>query len=391
MQPGNGAFVATTTPTLKANFKDPDGGRGHVDFEVYNNATGALVASGAGSTVTSVALSSWTVPTGKLADGVTYKWRCRGDDGTDVSAWSVFKTFTVDTTKPVAPGISSTEYPQGQWNLSGGAGTFTFTSSDTGSGVSSWRYWLDSAMPSTASGGSPTSVSITPSNGWHTLHVQAVDKAGNLSDAATYSFGASAGVTSPTPEQRTQRFLTLGAIGPPAATGVRFQYQLPGTTIWTDIPTGQVTLAGAQVASWPVATVADATAARAPANLVWDVRATMSNVDGPITVHAVLTSDTSSWTTDAITATLDQKAFGDSYATDDIGPGSVSLLTGNYSVSATDASIAAWGSDATISRTFNSLSATTLASSALAGRPALRSRRPTPSGPGLPTPAAASC
>jgi hypothetical protein len=111
MSPGNGAFVAITTPTLKANFSDPDGGRGHVDFEVYNNATGALVTSGAGSTVTSVALSSWTVPAGKLAGGVTYKWRCRGNDGTDAGAWSVYKTFTVDTTPPGAPSISSSTHP----------------------------------------------------------------------------------------------------------------------------------------------------------------------------------------------------------------------------------------------------------------------------------------
>jgi hypothetical protein len=149
-------------------------------------------------------------------------------------------------------------------------------------------------------------VSITPPNGWHTLHVQAIDKAGNLSDEATWSFGAVAGVTSPTAEQRTQRFLTLGAVGPPAATGVRFQYQLPGTTTWTGIPTADVTLDGSPLGSWPVVTVADATAARAPASLVWDLRATMSNADGPITVQAVLSSDTSSWTTDAITATLDQ-------------------------------------------------------------------------------------
>jgi RHS repeat-associated protein len=351
-------WLNTTTPTLKAAVSDPDGGSVYGNFDVWPTGGSGSIWSGTSAAVTSGGTAAKQVASGVLANGSTYSWRVRGYDGSLYSnSWTSWCEFTVDTTKPATPGVSSTAYPQGQWNLSGGAGTFTFTSSDTGSGVSSWRYWLDSAAQSTVTGPSPTSVSITPPNGWHTLHVQAVDKAGNLSQEATYSFGAVAGVTSPTAGQRTQRFVTLGAVGPPAATGVRFQYQLPGTTAWTDIPTGQVTLAGAPVASWPVATVADATAARAPANLVWDVRATMSNVDGPITVQAVLSSATSSWTTDAVTATLDQKAFGDSYATDDLGPGSVSLLTGNYSVSASDASIAAWGSDATISRTFNSLSA----------------------------------
>ena len=353
-------WINTTTPTLKAVVSDPDGGSVYGNFDVWPTGGSGSVWSGTSAAVTSGGTAAKAVASGVLANGGTYSWRVRGYDGSLYSkSWTSWCEFTVDTTKPVAPGISSTAYPQGQWNLAGGAGTFTFTSSDTGSGVSSWRYWLDSAAPSTASGGSPTSVQVTPPNGWHTLHVQAVDKAGNLSQESLYSFGAVAGVTSPTAGQRTQRFLTLGAVGPPAATGVRFQYQLPGTGTWTDIPTSQVTLAGNPVASWPVATVTDAVAARAPANLVWDVRATMSSVDGPITVQAVLTSATSSWTTDQVTATLDQQAFGDAYATDDLGPGSVSLLTGNYSVSATDASIAAWGSDATIARTFNSLSAAT--------------------------------
>jgi RHS repeat-associated protein len=352
-------WINTTTPTLKAVVSDPDGGSVYGNFDVWPTGGSGSVWSGTSAAVTSGGTAAKAVASGALAGGGTYSWRVRGWDGSLYSkSWTSWCEFTVDTTKPVAPGISSVDYPQGQWNLTGGPGSFTLTSSDTGSGVASWRYWLDSATPSTASGGSPTSVSITPPNGWHTLHVQALDKAGNLSQESLYAFGAVAGVTSPTPGQRSQRFLTLGAVGPPAASGVRFQYQLPGTTTWTDIPTGQVTLAGAPVASWPVATVVDATAARAPANLVWDVRATMSNADGPIAVQAVLTSDTSSWTTDQVTATLDQQAFGDSYATDDLGPGAVSLLTGNYSVSATDASIAAWGSDATISRTFNSLSAT---------------------------------
>jgi RHS repeat-associated protein len=352
-------WINTTTPTLQAAVSDPDGGTVYGNFDVHPTGNPTSIWSGTSAGVTSGGMAAKAVAAGALANGGTYSWRVRAYDGLLYSkSWTSYCEFSIDTVKPATPGISSTAYPQGQWNPTGGAGTFTFTSSDTGSGVGSWRYWLDSATPSTVTGASPTSVSITPPNGWHILHVQAVDKAGNLSDDTTYSFGAIAGVTSPTAGQRTQRFVTLGAIGPSAATGVRFQYQLPGTTTWTDIPTAHVTLAGAPVGSWPVATVADTSAARAPANLVWDVRATMSNVDGPIIVRAVVSSATSLWTTDAITTTLDQKAFGDSYATTEIGPGTVSLLTGNYSVSATDVSITAWGSDLTVARTFNALSPT---------------------------------
>jgi RHS repeat-associated protein len=353
-------WVNTKTPTLKAAVSDPDGGTVSGNFEVYPTGGSAGPVTWSATVAASGGVASAAVAAGKLAENSPYSWRVRAYDGSIYSkAWSSWCEFSVDTTKPATPTVSSTAYPAGQWNLTGGAGSFTLSGSDTPSGVASWRYWLDSGAPTTVAGGNSASVSITPANGWHILHVQALDKAGNASDEATYAFGAVAGVTSPAEGQRTQRFVTLGAVGPPAATAVRFQYSLPGSGTWADVPTSAVTLAGAPVAAWPVATVAGTSSAAAPANLVWDVRATLSTVDNPVQVRAVLTGGASSWTTDTPTATLDQKAFGDSYATEEAGPGSVSLLTGNYSVTDSDVSIDAWGSDLTVSRTFNSLSAAT--------------------------------
>jgi RHS repeat-associated protein len=347
-------WVSTSTPTLRAAVSDPDGGTVYADLEVAPTG-GAPIWSAMPAASGGVAGAA--VAAGELAEGGAYSWRVRAYDGSLYTpAWSPWCEFAVDTTVPAAPAVASTTYPAGSWNTTGGAGSFTLSSSDTGSGVDSWRYWLNADTPTVVSAGASTSVSITPPNGWNTLHVQALDMAGNASAETIYTFGAVAGVTSPTAGQRTQRFVTLDAIGPPAATGVRFQYQLPGTSTWTDIPTGHVTVAGAPVGSWPVPTTAGPTAARAPANLAWDVRATMSIVDGPVTVRAVLTAGASSWTTDAVTTTLDQKAFGESYATVKVGPGVVSLLTGNFSVTVPDVSIEAWGSDLTVSRAFNSLS-----------------------------------
>jgi hypothetical protein len=338
---------------------DPDGGTVYGNFEVYPTGGSAGPVTWSATAAASGGAASAAVTAGKLAEATPYSWRVRAYDGSLYSrSWSSWCEFFVDTTKPATPTVSSTAYPAGAWNTTGGAGSFSLSSSDTGSGIASWRYWLNSGAPTVVAGAASTSISITPPNGWNTLHVQALDKAGNASPETTYTFGAVAGVTSPTAGQRTQRFLSLGAIGPPTATGVRFQYQLPGGT-WTDIPTAHVTLAGAPAPAWPVTTTADASAATAPANLVWDARATLSNMDNPVGVRAVLTGGSSTWTSDAPTATLDQKAFGDSYATEDVGPGSVSLLTGNYSITDSDVSIDAWGSDLAISRTFNSLSPTT--------------------------------
>lgn len=218
-------WINTKTPQLRAAVADPDGGTVSASVDVWPTGGAGSIWSGTSSAVASGGVAGVTVAAGQLDEGSPYSWRVRGYDGSLYSkSWSPFCEFSVDTVKPAAPSVSSTAYPAGQWNTTGGAGGFTLSTSDSGSGVSCWRYWLDSAAPTTVAAGGSTSVPITPPNDWHTLHVQAVDKAGNVSDETTYAFGAVAGVTSPTAGQRTQRFVTLGAIGPPAATGVRFQF-----------------------------------------------------------------------------------------------------------------------------------------------------------------------
>lgn len=54
--------TTSTTPTLSAIYRDLDGDSGRVDLYVYNNATGALVASGGGSIVSSGSRSSGSCP-----------------------------------------------------------------------------------------------------------------------------------------------------------------------------------------------------------------------------------------------------------------------------------------------------------------------------------------
>ncbi len=93
MTPGDSADTGTTTPTLHGVFTDRTAGSGHVDFEVANPATGAVVASGAGPTVADGADSPWAVPAGRLAAGSTYRWRARGNDGTGAGPWSAYKYF----------------------------------------------------------------------------------------------------------------------------------------------------------------------------------------------------------------------------------------------------------------------------------------------------------
>jgi RHS repeat-associated protein len=356
MSPGNGAFVAITTPTLKANFSDPDGGRGHVDFEVYNNATGALVTSGAGSTVTPVALSSWTVPAGKLAGGVTYKWRCRGNDGTDAGAWSVYKTFTVDTTPPGAPSISSSTHPdQTAWYAATSFAASWPAVPDAG-GIAGYAVALDD-QPDTVPAivtQTGTSYAATLAEGISYLHVRAQDKAGNWGPASHYRVQVKGAITSFEDGARTQKYLPLQAVGDPAFTGATFQYRHADADPWTDIPlaAGIVvdTSTSTDVTAWPVPMTSGTTHL-----LRWNLPATsgIDAADGPVQVRAVF-AGSSGGNTQTRHATLDQKAFGSDYASEAVGPGSVNLITGNYQVDDTDVQVDSYGSDLTVSRSFNS-------------------------------------
>ncbi|MEU9510261.1 hypothetical protein AB0D32_28725 [Micromonospora sp. NPDC048170] len=109
--------------------------------------------------------------------------------------------FTVDTTSPAPPTVSSTDYPadDGWYGGPGIPGQFTFSAGgDTD--VVGFRYGLASGpmadVAADAPGGSAT-VTVTPDrDGPRTLTVEAVDHAGNRSPATSYMFRVRS--TSPT-------------------------------------------------------------------------------------------------------------------------------------------------------------------------------------------------
>ncbi|GLY22861.1 hypothetical protein [Micromonospora sp. NBRC 101691] len=136
----------------------------------------------------------------KQLDGVTYAWRVRVLDGTDASPWSSTCHFTVDRTGGPAAAVASSVYPPGSWDDASGAigvpGTFTLTSvSDDTVG---YRYRFASTEPDEDSDyaqvdadelGGPATLQWSPRTaGHHTLIVQAVDRAGNWSEATRYEF-----------------------------------------------------------------------------------------------------------------------------------------------------------------------------------------------------------
>jgi RHS repeat-associated protein len=335
-----GAYVVnTTTPTLRDTFVDADGDKVNGTFQIFDNATDAQVGEVIVSKyVASGSAASVTVPSGVLSNGKTYKFRTNPFDGKHYNTgWSAWKTFTVDTSAPSAPTrITSTDYPAGEWVKGAGqAGTFTVTPP---SGDHNWLEWsLDGVTwtrVATGGAGAAKAISVTPPrNGTHTLQVRSVDKADNKSEAKEYTFHAgSGGFLQPADGERTARRLPLVA----EAEGgkydkVSFSWRRSEADSWTKIPVGDVTSGGTALTAWPVGLTNGRNAA-----LVWNATGTV-DPDGTVQIKADFTGPNSAASsTEPLTVVVDRDADG--AATTEVGPGSLNMLTGDYTLTETDAS-----------------------------------------------------
>ena len=338
-------YIASATPTLKATLTDADASAVKGAFEWYAvggvKIGGVTTASAAsGSTVIAA------VPSGAFANGSSYSWRVQANDGTVGGPWSSSCEFTIDTSVPaVAPTVSSTTYPAGD---SGGAagtqGSFTFGANGA-TDVAAYLYGLDTNPPATAVNattlGGDASVSITPATaGSHILYVRSRDRAGNLSPIYAYAFTVDAKVgdiTSPESGAISAGKTLLTSAAGTTSTGVTYQWRRAETDSWTTIPAADVTTAAGAAVSWPVATTGDG---KFP-SLVWNLESTVNAaeagpnaLDGPLQVRASYTGGIAGYAP-AIRFSLDRDHAN--AAIENVGPGSVNLLTGDLSVSVSDA------------------------------------------------------
>ncbi|MEU8270769.1 DNRLRE domain-containing protein [Sphaerisporangium sp. NPDC049002] len=348
VSPSAGSQTSSRTPSLKAQLNDADGGVLTGEFQVEHDpavpaqGTG-LIWSGSATGVQAGTTGSVTVPASTLTDGWKVRWRARVYDGTTYSAWSGWQSLAVDATAPATPTITCASYASGVWSAKQAA-PVGCTVDTTANDAVEYAWDLDDpaateSKPTTA--GNPQTITIDPANGWHTLYVKARDAAGNSSTTASYTFGVGVGdVAKPLNEDRTQAAVTLAARAEPGRTGVHYEYRadVSATGTWTTIPTAHVTVpgSGTPISAWPQTR---ANTAQPFADLTWDVAATMtaaSRGDGPLQLRACFTTGTMESCSDPVTITLEATAFGASYATSQLGPGTVSLLTGDYSISASD-------------------------------------------------------
>lgn len=334
------SYVTSRTPTLRGVSADADAGTTRINYEIWNAAGTVPVVSGSSPFVQAGTHGEWTVPAlSQLADGTSYKWRAKGDDGTDVSkSYNTWLPFTVDVTAPPAATVSSSSYPAGAWSgAHGQAGSFTFAPNGAAD-LGGYYYWLDGGEPEFVAATGTTSVSLTPDEGLRTLSVQSADKAGNRGAVTTHAFSVGeVGVTSPAVGRRIEQTVSLTA----DARG----------TQWTSLTWKW---RRAAVDSWStIATVTRSDVTQPFAAHPWVASGAVAT-DGPFELVAVLSDGTATATSQARAVALDRADFGTVTATEQVGPASVNLQTGNTQLSTTDVSVDAYGSDLTVSRTFNS-------------------------------------
>ncbi|MFV2126355.1 LamG domain-containing protein [Micromonospora sp. LOL_013] len=183
-------IVGTTSPTLRARYRDSDESDTLVGtFEWRQVGGGATLVTGPSRPANN--FGEVTLNLGAGAEGKTYAWRVRANDSHADSDWSTSCQFTVNASAPPAPGISSTTYPSGPTAHGGPgeSGTFTFTAGATD--VTTYVYgW--SNPPSnqvTVSPGASHTVALTPpKHGTNVLYVFSKDSAGTPSPTAPYQF-----------------------------------------------------------------------------------------------------------------------------------------------------------------------------------------------------------
>ncbi|GHE25265.1 hypothetical protein Shyd_86000 [Streptomyces hydrogenans] len=330
--------VNTVRPVLRDTITDKNGDRVKATFQIFdvaaNKQIGNLLVS---PYVASGSPASVTVPAGVLTEGKVYKFRTNSYDGTHYNtAWSAWKNFTIDTKAPTAPTkITSMDYPGDKWvGGAGKPGTFTVTPA---SADINWLEWSLDGTTWTKVGhtsAAAKNISVTPTtDGTHTLQVRAVDKADNRSEAAEYTFRAGpGGFIQPIDGERTARRLPLIAEGDAGKFDkVSFSWRRSEADPWQQIPAADVTSVERTGSTWPVALPGGKNK-----KLSWDAAKTV-NPDGTIQIKADFTGPNSaSGSTAPRTVVVDRNATGAN--TEDVGPGSVNLLTGDYSLSATDAS-----------------------------------------------------
>lgn len=365
-------YSSSRYPRFQAKVGNTDGAPVSLAVEVSYDPAFPGDGSGAVWSGTGTAVAPLSVATVKqtlaLSTGKHYQYRVRGAvttnaGGTDTGPWSGYQTFVVNSSAPAAPTISCGSYPANAWTASTG-GSVSCTLDTTSTDGSGYFWGLDDpSVPTVQNNGTNTgaaqSISINPAAGLHTLYARARDTALLSSATTEYTFGVGVGgVITPASGSQTEKAVALSAQSSSARTQVSYEYR-PGTDAsltWQTVPLANVTPPGSStpITAWQQpGTVSGSVTSYSPLN--WNVAATISAAggsEGIVQVRACFTqAGANNACSGATTFTLAKTAFSPTAATADLGPGEVSLVTGDFAVDESDVSVAGLS----IARTHTSL------------------------------------
>ncbi|MGW3961041.1 RICIN domain-containing protein [Amycolatopsis sp. NPDC005003] len=249
-------------------------------------------------------------------------------------------TFTVDTQAPGAPTVSSADYPSDDaWHKAAGqAGTFAFAPAPGSTDVAAYVYGLDVTPATEVAAGADgkAAPSITPAtDGQHVLSVRTKDRAGNLSAIVSHRFNVGrGGFVRPAESARVVSRVPLQVTAEPALTHVKFAWRRgPGAAVESDIPPAHLKKADGSALGTgfvPLSSLGG--------TATWTAADTLGATAGVVQVKAVLATDAAGTGAYAMvwrTVIVDPSADG--AENEELGGGSLNLLTGDFSQSTTDA------------------------------------------------------
>ena len=342
--PGNALsdaiYTNSSTPMLRATGRDADGDDLYMLYRLHSAVDGPQVWEAARSWVPQGVPADVSVASngGVLNEGSSYYYVVHSKDTSEVwnTAHSGWRKVVVDLTAPPTPlSVGSPLYKNdGSWNGDANVpGSFTVALGSGETNPAGFLWGVNGPPTNKVSAGNEFSFTPTVA-GRYVLNVQAIDKAGNTSPSISYAFNVGQGaIVSPSDGSRVVRRTRLQIDALPSLTSVKFQWRRgPEAVAVSEVPASLLSTAAGQAfpaTGWISRTSLGEYAAVDAAQLLgytggpFQVRPVFKGADGAEKVGA--------W----VSIFVDPDADG--AAADMIGPGSVNLVTGDYSVSATDA------------------------------------------------------